>query len=71
VDDIRKRDADIPLGILALEPKPILPGYDARLREFERAQRIFGGLHADLVIEDDAARWARQAVAGISHLKRR
>jgi hypothetical protein len=68
VDDIRKRDADTPLGIVALEPKPILPGFDARLLEFERAQRIFGGLHAAFVTEDNAARWAEQAVAGIGHL---
>ncbi len=68
VDDIRKKDADIPLGVVALEPKPIMPGFEMRARAFERAQRIFGGLHADLVTEDDAARWASEAVAGIGHL---
>ena len=68
VDDIRKRDADIPLGVVALAPRPDMLAYDVRRNAFERAQRIFDGLHADLVTEDDAARWAGQAVAGIGHL---
>src|SRR6266571_3423111 len=68
VDDIRKRYADIPLGVVALAPRPDMLAFDVRRNAFERAQRIFGGLHADLVTEDDAARWAGQAVAGIGHL---
>jgi len=63
VFDTREAHPDLHIGILALAPKDRSPKH-AR-RAFERATRTYEGLSAEVVLEGDAATWARSRVSDI------
>jgi len=59
VTDVRERDPKMRLAVVVLPPK-------SKSKTYERARRIFDGLQASVVQEDEADSWARLAVSGVS-----
>lgn len=51
IDDVRKRDKGLPLAVVTLPPK-------TEPRQYREARRIFRGLGASVVAEDEVERWA-------------
>ena len=51
ITDVRAKNPDLPVAIVALPPK-------RKTKAFDRAQRIFGALDADLLGEDEVEDWA-------------
>jgi hypothetical protein len=56
IDDVKKKDRTVPLAVIALPPK-------TKSRTFERAVRVFEGLKADVVLEEDVPDWASDVAA--------
>lgn len=55
VDDVRLKDRELPIAVVAIPPKK-------HVEPFTRAKRIFSGLEATFVTEDEVGDWARNAV---------
>lgn len=53
LDDVRKKDEEIPLAVIALPP-------EGESEAYERAQRIFPGLKVEFLPAGQAARWAAE-----------
>jgi hypothetical protein len=63
VDDVKRRDRTLPLGILALPPRTTRGELYARALEmYSRAARIFNGLGAAVLQEDQVEGWAAPIV---------
>ncbi len=58
VDDVRLQDRNLPVAVIALPPKQ-------EVEPFERARRIFTGLEAEFVTEDQVGEWARTVVRNV------
>jgi hypothetical protein len=59
IDDIRKRDAEVQLSVIALPPR-------SQSKTYTSAKRIFEGLDAEVVEESAADLWATASVLTLS-----
>lgn len=68
IDDVRQQMRDLPIGIVALPPREDADPeeYPANLEAYTRAQRVFHGLGATVLVEDTLARWAGPYAARVA-----
>jgi hypothetical protein len=67
VDDVKGQNPDFPIAVMALPPQPGPESYPRALEFYERARKVYEGLGAKVLTEDQLEAWALPLAGRVSH----